>query len=382
MHKNNILKIGIFLILSLVIFSCKKNSPEFNISGELENVKGTYFFAAYEKGDSLVVDTVNINTKGEFHLKGLVDTLTIVRMYFNQNTKTPDLYVFADKKWDVKLKGDVSYPDLIMVKGGDVNDDLTAFKTKNYDLLMNRAKILEAVSKDFSSTKDDQKYIMDLKNVNFELLNITASYIKNNPDKIASVVLINTFFKDDTSLPRLDEALNQLRGKAETFPLTTDLRDYSEKTKRTIAGSYAPNFTLNDVNGKTTTLYQFRGKYLLLSFVSTTCDICNQQRKNFVKVYDQLKKEKVEVNFATVIIDTEEEPLTRAVKDSIKWSLLPEKGSWAAKTFELYNIREVPYNILIDPKGMIVDRDIPIDAIPNRLNELLKVIDEKDKKQK
>lgn len=382
MRKNNIFKIGILLILSVVVFSCKKDSPEFNISGELENVKGTYFFAAYELGDSLVVDTVNINAKGEFNIRGQVDTLTIVRMYFNQNTKTPDLYVFADKKWNVKLKGDVLYPDLIMAKGGDVNDDLTAFKTKNYDLLMNRAKILEAVSKDSSSTKDDQKYIMDLKNVNFELLNITATYIKDNPDKIASVVLINTFFKDETSLPRLDEALNLLRGKAETFPLTADLKNYSEKTKRTIVGSYAPNFSLHDINGKMTTLYQFRGKYLLLSFVSTTCDVCNLQRKNLVKTYDQLKREKIEINFATVVIDSEKEPITKAVKDSIKWALLPENGSWAAKTFELYNIREVPYNILIDPKGMILERDIPIDAIPNKLNELLKANDEKDKKQK
>ena len=377
MQKIKLLKIGIFLILAITIFSCEKKSSDFTISGELENVKGSYFFAAYELGDSLVVDTVKIDNKGEFSLTGQVDTLTIVRMYFNQNTKIPDIYLFVDKKWDVKLKGDVNYPDLIMVKGGDVNDDLTAFKTKNHDLLMNRAKILDAVSRDSSSSKDDQKYIINLKNENFELMNIAASYVESNPDKIASVVLINTFFKDETSLPRLDEALNKLRGRAETFPLTNDLKTYREKTKRTTVGSYAPNFTIEDTDDKKTSLSQFRGKYLLLSFVSTTCDICDFQLKNFVKTYNTLKKDKIDINFLSVVIDTEEQPISKAVRDSVKWVILPESGSWSSKTFELYNIREVPYNILIDPQGKIVEKDIFIDAIPDKISELFREKEEK-----
>lgn len=374
--KYTISAIGLILILLTATFSCKKNSTGFDISGKLENIEETSFLAAYESGDSLVIDTISID-KGEFSFGGAVDTLTIVRLYFNKNTKVPDLFVFVDKGWNVKLKGDVVYPDLIDVKGGSINEDLSAFKKENKELLKSRAQILDAAAHDTSSNKDAKKYIVELKNLNFELSNIAAKYIAANPDKISSVVLINTFFKDEALITRLDENLALLKGDAATFPLATDLREFSNKVRMSTVGAIAPNFSLKDVNGKFVSPSQYRGKYLLISFVSTTCDVCNEMRPEFVRVYDEFKKNKDNIEFATVAIDIEDQAITKAVRDSVKWPILPDYGSWASKVFALYNIHEVPYNILISPDGLITERDIPVTS----LSEKIKVLKAKEPKK-
>mgnify|MGYP000944877466 CR=1 FL=1 len=370
MYKNYIIKFSlILLLLTLGLVSCNKKNGDFRVSGQLENISGSHFLAAYEVGNSLIVDTVPVDN-GEFSFRGKVDTLTIMRLYFNKNTKVPDMYLFVDRNWHVKMNGNILYPDLIEVSGGDVNDDLTSFKKKNETLLLSRAEILEAAGKDSSSAQDDQKYIMELKNVNFELSNIAASYVKNNPDKIASVVLINTFFRDETSIPRLDESLNLLKGKAENFPLTNDLKEYSSNVKRSSVGASCPSFNLKDKDGNNVSPFQYRGKYLLLSFVSTTCETCKMERQDAIRIYNDLRKKKENIEFLTIVIDSEIEEIPKTAKDSIKWTLLADKGSWASKTFDLYNVREVPYNILISPTGTILERDLPILALTDKLKEL------------
>lgn len=365
--------IGIVTLCATVMISCdKKATSKYEISGKLENLTGNYFLMSHEVGDSVVIDTIPINAKGEFSFKGTVDTLTEMSLYFNQNTKST--YILVNKGWDVELKGDALYPDLINVKGGDVNDDLTTFKNQNKELLKNRADILIAADRKNSDNNDTLKvkdYVVELKNINFELSNIAANYIKTNPEKIASVMLINTFFKDESSIPRLDENLALLKGKAVDFQLTADLKQFRDKVKRSSIGAIAPVFNLKDTNGKNVQLSDFKGKYVLLTFASTTCEVCKLEKKDAVKVYNELKKQKKNIEFISIIKDIEDEPISKIFTDSVKWTIIPVKGGWSAKEFDTYYIREIPYNVLISPSGNITDRDFPVTALIKKMDELV-----------
>ncbi|MDR2949577.1 MAG: redoxin domain-containing protein [Prevotella sp.] len=371
MSKSNISRFtGLIILFVIILVSCNKKSTMYEISGKLENVTGNYFLMSHESGDSVLIDTIPISAKGEFSFKGAVDTLTEVSLYFNQNTKST--YLLMDKGWNVELEGDALYPDLINIKGGSVNDDITAFKTKNKDLLKTRADILNAAEKKSpdNDTLKVKDYVVELKNINFELSNIAANYVKSNPDKIASVMLINTFFKDETSIPRLDENLALLRGKAADFPLTDNLKRFRDKVKLSSVGAVAPNFKLKDLKGKDVQLTDLRGKYVLLSFASTTCEVCRYEKKDAVVVYNELKKQKKNIEFITIVKDIEDVPISKNITDSVKWTVIPVNGGWSAKTFDTYYIREIPYHVLISPTGVILERDFPIFALSKKMDEL------------
>jgi thiol-disulfide isomerase/thioredoxin len=363
-------RIALVLLLVATVASCNKNPNEYEITGKLDNVEDGYFFMSHESGDSVCIDTVFIDVKGEFSFRNEIDTLTEFSLYFNKNTKST--FVLVDKGWKVELKGDVLYPDLIDVKGGDVNDDLTGFKEKNKDLLKSRADILNTAEdsiRDVDSlvVKD---YVVELKSINFELSNVAAAYVTANPDKIASVMLINTFFKDETSIPRLDKNLSLLRGKAVDFPLTAELKSFRDKIKLSAVSAYAPSFSLKNIQEKNVQLSDFRGKYVLLSFAATTCNVCRDEKRDAIEIYKKLKKKKVNIEFITIVKDVEQTPLSPDITDSVKWEIAPVKGGWAAKPFEAYYIREIPYNILISPAGIILERDLPIHAVPDKMAEL------------
>lgn len=359
----------------LFVFSCGGGSPEgFEIKGKLDNIEGKSFYVSHERGDSVVIDTVAVDKDGVFSFAGKVDTLTTFCFYLNQKTKNPSfLYVFVDKGLKVDIKGDASFPDLIKVSGGEINDDLTAFKKGNEDLLKSRAQILatalnDTLPKDKSS--GEKSYVMTLKNVNFELSNIAANYVKKNPEKIASVILINNFFKDEASIPRLDENLDLLKGKALDYPQTEKLREYSRRVRRSSVGVQAPYFSLKDTKDKAFSLTNAKGKYLLLSFLSTTCSVCDDEKAESIALFNELTKKKENIEFVSVIKDIEIKSIKEAYNDSLKWTLLPEYGGWAGKTFELYNVHEIPYNILISPAGDILDRDLPLGKLKARIEDL------------
>lgn len=359
-----------FISFVTLMISCDKKSDQYEISGKLDNVEGNRFYASHEVGDSIVIDTILINAKGEFSFKGNVDTLTVMSLYFNENTQST--FALVDKGWKVEVKGDVKFPDLIEVAGGDVNDDLTDFKNKNRGLLKSRAEVLNSAEEKINTndSSDISDYVGDLKNVNFELSNVAAAYIKSHPDKIASVLLLDIFFKDESSIPRLDENLMILKGRAADFPMTQDLKRFRDKVKMSSNGSKAPYFLLKDLKGKDVRLQDFKDKYILLSFAATTCGVCREEKADAVKIYNQLKKQKKNIEFVTIVKDIEQVPISDNISDSVKWTILPVDGGWSAKAFEDYYVREIPYHILISPSGYILERDVRILSVPEKLDKL------------
>lgn len=360
---------SLFLII-LSLASCKNDPSAYEVSGKLSNVTGEHFYLSYEKGDSVIVDTIPISAKGEFSIQGNIDTLTVMSLYFNNNTRST--FILVDKGWKVKMQGDVLLSDLLEIKGGEVNDDISSFKNKNRELLESRAKLLNLAEEKINSNDSiiPKDYVGDLKNINFELSNIAEAYIQANPEKIASVMLLNIFFRNETSVPRLDENLELLKGKAVDFSITQELKAYAKKIKASAVGSTAPVFSLRDIKDKQIRIFDFKGKYVLLSFASTTCNVCIEEKASVVQVYNQLKKENRNIEFITIVKDIEQEPISKNITDSVKWHILPVKGGWAAEPFETYNIHEMPYNILISPSNHILERDIHILALPKKMEEL------------
>lgn len=364
------MKLYISLIIAVLMVSfcaCQKEDYSYVVSGKLNNINDSIFFSVRESGDSLAIDTIRLNQKGEFSFTGSVDTLTVISLYFRNNAASP--YVLVDKGWKVEVGGDIDYPDLIEVKGGEVNNELTKFKKANADLLATRRDLIKAqVSKEKAAAEEPKTADIELKNVDFNLKNIVSDYIKNNPTKISSVILLDSFFKNEESLERLNEGLGVLEGIAQDFPLSAQLRSYRDHIQKSAVNSMAPSFSLKDKEGRTITLTDYKDKYLLVSFMSSTCSDCNEILPDLIKVYEKIKKDKKNLEFVSFVKDVEELGVADSDLKNVKWTTIPVDGGWGAQIFEDYNINEVPYLVLISTEGRILERDLQIFNLDARLD--------------
>ncbi len=360
------------LIALLALSSCKKDAPNsFTIEGSIKNLKGNSILFVRDFPDSVKVDTIKVE-KGDFKLKGVTDTLMIGTLYFNNGASSTSLFV--DKGVKVKVEGDANLPDLIEIKGGDVNDDLTEFKKKNKSVLTSRAKLMETIQKETpqnGQSKPNPDMISKISNLNFQLTNSAAEYIKKNPEKIASVILIQDFFKDEHAVDQMDKKLQILKEPASKFPLTYQLRQYVSQIKSSDEGAVAPYFAIKDSKGVETRIDEFRGRYLILSFASSDCPLCLKNRQELSSINTKYKGNLVVTVSVLLTNKSNGGDMPKPAPDAkVDWRVVTPKEGWAAKVLADYNVNELPLNILISPDGKILAREESTTMIQSKLPKI------------
>lgn len=358
-------------LFSLVFVSCQRNENKLIIEGELTSLTNPYVIASSLVSDTIRVDTIFVDKNGKFSYSQNVDTATIFTFYFNDFSSST--IVFSDKGVNkIKMKGDAILSDLIEIKGGEINESLTAFKIENETLLKHRSLLMEKTNYEVDSLINSANIISDkeqaasLNSLNHELSQKVEEFIKSNPDKISSVILINEFFKNTENPETLNRVLEYLEGDALKSLLTLKLKNHNHKLMLSAEGAQMPYFKLKHKKDKYLESSDFENKYLLISFLAFKDDESVENIKILKEEYKSLNKKDIE--FLSIYIDSDTLPIVNQMVDSIPWRVVVENKSWGSDIIEAYNVHYLPFNILIDKKGKIVTRDIPVSDVKNIIN--------------
>lgn len=351
------------IVFSLILFtaiSCTNTSDiNFTVEGKLENLSVSSIYAIKKMAqDSMSIDTIAVDKGGKFTYKGHIETQVLVSLFTGEGLKPITFFLEPDYK--VSIKGDALEADLVEIRGGRVNDDLTEFKTKNANILQSRYRIL---------AKKENMDISELKNVNFQLARCVRECVEKNPTKIASVILMNEFSIGNISVELLGNDIDQLKGEASNFYLTTSLKDYYESVRTSMVGSIAPDITLKSTRGKTVNLKDFKGKRVLLIFDLKDAPT-NEAHFNLMK--DAQKKLKGKVEFLAIVIDEDErfpDPKTIEIADSLDWTVLLDGRKWNSQAVKQYNVTEAPYMIVISPDGIIEERNVSLESVVEKYKD-------------
>lgn len=358
-------------LFTVVFFSCQRDDNKLVIEGELTSLTTPFVIASYRVSDTIRIDTIFVDKNGKFSYAQNVDTATFFTFYFNDFSSST--IVFSDKGIKkIKMKGDAILSDLIEIKGGEINESLTNFKIENEALLKHRSLLMTKTNFEVDSLQNSGNVISEkeqaasLNSLNHELSQKVEEFIISNPDKIASVILINEFFKNNENPETLNRVLEYLDGDALKSPLTLKLKNHNQKLMLSSEGAQMPSFKLKDDKDKIVESSDFLNKYLLISFLSLNGDETTENIKILKDEYKSIDKKNIE--FLSIYIDSDTLPIINHTKDSIPWRVIVENKSWGSDLIDTYNINYLPFNILIDPKGKIVTRDVPINDIKNIIN--------------
>lgn len=357
-------------ILVLLLFSCNDKSNRTIIKGSINNLEDSEILITYFLSDSLVIDTIWTNDKGDFSYDCVIDDLTSFSLFFNNQNSS--VMLFANPLDKVSLKGDAQVFDLVKVNGNEINDDLTKFKEENRELITRRYllynNMLETNAVDSLNNgmalvhSDDEAKI---NNINLDLIMAAEGFIEKNPNRLSSLVLINEFFANAENSESFERVMSFVKGDILKTKMGLNLNTYLNKVKNSAEGSSMPYFKIIDVKGDTTNSYDYKGKHLLLSFVSATGSDSRENIKRLKDTYNNLNKDSVE--FISIYIDSNIHPNEYIENDSIDWTIVYENKSWASDIVDAYNIEFVPNNILISPSGVISSRNISASAVAKEL---------------
>ena len=131
----------------------------------------------------------------------------------------------------------------------------------------------------------------------------------------------------------------------------------------------APDFSLPDIDGNIIELSSFKGKFVLIDFWASWCAPCRESNSVLIESYKRFNKR----NFTIigVSVDKNKERLLEAIEtDSLSWTNLSALKGWGSVS-NLYGVKAVPQNYLLNPDGIIIDKNIEIDILIEKLNEIL-----------
>lgn len=124
-----------------------------------------------------------------------------------------------------------------------------------------------------------------------------------------------------------------------------------------------------DLEGKPHQLSDFTGRYVLLEFWASWCGPCRNENPSVAKVYQKYHDKGFEiVGFS---IDTDKDAWASAIRqDRLIWPNLSDLGGMYSVAAASYDVRGVPQNFLIDPKGIIIAKNLRGEALPEKLSSI------------
>jgi peroxiredoxin len=114
-------------------------------------------------------------------------------------------------------------------------------------------------------------------------------------------------------------------------------------------GERAPDFTLPTIDGKATSLSQFRGKIVMVNFWETTCSACAGEMPDIQSIFDTWSRDDLEI---LAINNGEREAFVQSFIDS-KGLTFPVLLDSDREVGTVYQVSTIPTTFFIDADGII-----------------------------
>ncbi len=150
-----------------------------------------------------------------------------------------------------------------------------------------------------------------------------------------------------------------------TKPATPNPTQPQNVPQAEMIGKPAPDFQLTDMNGKSVSLSELRGKAILLNFWATWCPFCQAERPTIQQIHQEWQSKRLVVLTVDIINSrTTETPANLAdfmQKNNYSFPVLLDETQIVTKS---YFIKQTPTNFLIDKDGII--REVTVGAYSSK----------------
>lgn len=387
----------IFLLLLIVFASCSSNRTDDSllnenkkiiIEGELDS--GANDLVTLDRMEPTAfapVDSTRCDKNGKFRLEIESGDLNFYSLKYTENGYITIIASPGDK---IEIKGvsEQLYP--YEVSGSKASVEVRNLAYRHKEVLDE----LREISTKSAEILGDPEFSKKKQELNIKFDSITASFhqfsrefILKNPDSPAILIALYNQYGpglpvfnpvDDLNIYRfVDSALyknypENTAVQALHSHLTNALQQIKNANKKDYlkTGMKAPDFVLPDPIGKLKSLKEFKGSVVLIQIWASWSKPSMDENVYLNNCMEQFGTKGLKI--IQISLDDDREAWETAIAEMNPDIIqLSDLRRWESSIVSLYQVERIPANFLLNPEGVIIEKDIFAKEMSNKIAEHL-----------